>query len=83
MTRHAQLAKIALATLLALAAGCSERDDGAPEPDDQPCLESGAVGLEPGQVVPNVGLTDCAGGTVELRDLCPRRAAFVYAFASW
>jgi peroxiredoxin len=39
--------------------------------------------MELGDVVPNATLLDCSGEPHELRDLCPRTAAYVYTFAAW
>jgi hypothetical protein len=46
------------------------------------CPPVGAVGLDPGEVAPEVLLRDCAGTEHALRDLCPRTAALLYTFAA-
>lgn len=80
-TRIRLVATWALAALVPWIAAC---DDGSTDgPDVEACEPEGEEGLDPGQVVPNVALTDCSGASVNLRALCSRTAAFVYAFAPW
>lgn len=69
--------------LAATLAGVTACDDTLEPPAGGGCPPQGTVGLAPGQVVPNVESYDCTGAAVELRDLCPRRAAVVYTFAAW
>jgi peroxiredoxin len=46
------------------------------------CPPAGAVGLDPGDIAPDLLLRDCAGTEHALRDLCPDTAALLYTFAA-
>lgn len=80
----------ALASLALLACGSSDTIRPGDIADAGPSMGNAAcppanddVGLEVGQVIPNVELTTCDGLPVELHDVCPRKAAYFFVYADW
>lgn len=65
--------------------GCGGDDDATANTPVSPgsCPPEAPFGTEQGNVAPDVTLYDCDGQAVQLRDLCPRQGALLYAFAAW
>lgn len=58
--------------------------DVGPRTGNETCPPNGDdVGLELGQVIPNVDLLECDGTPVELHDACPLKAAYFFVYADW
>lgn len=80
-----------LASAALLACG-STADNGGPAPVADVGPRTGAetcppadadIGLDLGQIIPNVDLMECDGTPVEMHDLCPRKAAYFFVYADW
>ena len=47
------------------------------------CPPMGAVGVQPGNVLPDLALEDCEGNVHRLHDLCAARASYLFVYAGW